>query len=138
MSSPDEDFQPKSFNDDFHPKESNTKKEVKAQKIKRGHGTEAKRVSTRLAGFDLDTSVVWNEIKAQFSSGITHNELKSVATMVCEKTGEKLDRDASRDNRVLIKWFDERWDKIEPIVKKIRLYDEHDQVIDASRETNKE
>lgn len=103
-------------------------------RVERGKGVEATRVMNRLEGFNREKSKAWIEIKTRFGPGITHNELKSIAVLVGEKTGEKLDRDATRDSRVLVKWFDERWDKIESIVQKIYLHDNNEEIINAERE----
>ena len=98
---------------------------------KRGEGIEAQRVNARLAGFDIEKSEAWKTIQRQFTVGVTHTELKSIAQILCDQLSIKLDRDASRDNRVLVKWFDENWEKIKPILHTIHLRDDHDNVIGA-------
>ena len=103
-------------------------------KVKRGHGTEAKRVADRLNGFKYETSEIWKTLKNKFSSGITHNELKSVACVCCHFTKLTLDRDATRDNRVLIKWFDEHWDVLKDVIDKVTLRDEKETPINLERE----
>ena len=108
---------------------------VSDYKVKRGHGVEAKRVAERLKGFDYETSKVWDLLKTKFSSGITHNELKSIAQVCCYFSNLTLDRDATRDNRVLIKWFDENWNVLKDIINKISLRDEHGRPITKERET---
>ena len=107
---------------------------VSDYKVKRGHGVEAKRVAERLNGFDYETSKVWDLLKTKFSSGITHNELKSIAQVCCYFSQLTLERDATRDNRVLIKWFDENWSKLKDIVAKICLRDEQERPITLERE----
>lgn len=119
--------------DDFIPSVSSRRRGAFGR-VERGRGVEATRVINRLSGFNREISDAWIEIKSRFGPGITHNELKSVAIIVCERTGEKLDRDATRDSRVLVKWFDERWNKIESVVKKIHLHDNNDEIINAERE----
>ena len=104
------------------------------KKIQRGEGAEAKRVAERLNGFQYETSETYQILKHKFSSGVTHNELKSVALVLCQHAGLTLDRDATRDNRVLIKWFDENWDKLKDYIDKIQLKDQNDQVINYERE----
>ncbi|EAY03951.1 hypothetical protein TVAG_314810 [Trichomonas vaginalis G3] len=103
-------------------------------KVQRGCGAEAKRVALRLKDFNYETSDIWKVLKLKFSSGITHSELKSIAGICSFMLGIKLDRDASRDNRVLIKWFDENWDKIKTIIDKVHLRDEKEQIINHERE----
>jgi hypothetical protein len=60
-----------------------------------------------------------------FGPGVTHGELKSLAQLICVETGLKLDRDASRDNRVLIKWFQDNWQQISHLMRRIYLCDQH-------------
>ena len=106
-------------------------------KVPRGKGAEAKRVAERLNGFDYEKSKIWEILKEKFSSGVTHNELKSVATILCKYANLTLDRDATRDNRVLIKWFDEKWDVLKDYIDKVSLKDNKEEVINHERE-NKE
>jgi hypothetical protein len=95
----------------------------------RGEGPEARRVAERLEGFDLENSEAWLGIVDQFTIGVRHFELKSVADLVCKLTGLRLDRDAQRDNRVLVKWFQENWAVIQPHLVTIHLRDEGEQMI---------
>jgi hypothetical protein len=97
----------------------------------RGKGPEAQRVTARIAGFDLEQSEAWKAIVDQFTVGVTHAELKSIADVLCNLTGLKLDRDAQRDNRVLIKWYQENWDALQPHVRSIHLRDEREEKIGA-------
>lgn len=135
---PDEEYK----EDDFTNFSNETKKQKKIEKIdlsirpkkQRGHGTEAKRVSARLNGFDSENSHAWSVLKEMFSSGITHSELKSLASLICMKTDLKLDRDAVRDNRVLIKWFEENWVKIHPILHNFHIHDSKGEIISSVRE----
>ena len=117
-------------------KQGETKPQAET-KVKRGEGAEAKRVAERLNGFNSETSETWQILKEKFSSGITHNELKSVAMIICQYVdGISLDRDATRDNRVLIKWFDENWNVIKNVIDKVKLKDEKEDVINLEREMN--
>jgi hypothetical protein len=86
-------------------------------------------VVERLTGFDLEDSRAWRHIVKQFTIGVTHAELKSVAQILCSITRLKLDRDATRDNRVLVKWFDENWEVIEPHISSLHLRDDNDSII---------
>ena len=103
-------------------------------KVERGKGSEAKRVAERLNGFQYENSNTWRILKEKFSSGVTHSELKSVAIVLCQHTGLSLDRDATRDNRVLIKWFDENWDVLQKHIDNVSLKDENEEIINHSRE----
>ena len=104
------------------------------RKTERGTGVDAKRVAERLKGFNYEISNTWQELRKRFSSGVTHSELKSVAQVLCCYTKLKLDRDAQRDNRVLIKWFDENWETLKDYINKISLKDENERSINLERE----
>lgn len=102
--------------------------------VPRGQGNEAKRVNTRLNGFDHTNSEVYKCLKQKFGATVTHSELRSIAKIICLHTGLTLDRDATRDCRVLIKWFDENWKIIYPNLDNITLRDEKENVIDEQRD----
>jgi hypothetical protein len=109
--------------DDHSPEEPKTKKK------RQNKGPEAQRVVARITGFDPMKSVAWKAITDQFTIGVTHAELKSIAQVLCSQTNLRLDRDATRDNRVLIKWFDENWDLIAPLMPLLHLRDDEEQII---------
>ena len=91
-------------------------------------------VQKRLLGFNLNDSLAYQQITIMFSTGITHNELKSIAIILAYKIGINLDRDAQRHNKVLIKWFDENWSKVSQLLPFIQLRDSNDQCITLARE----
>ena len=99
----------------------------------RGQGNEAKRVNARLTGFKIKQSHAYKFLCKKFSPNITHSELKSIAKVLCLQTGLKLDRDATRDNRVLIKWFDENWSVVRKNLDYISLLDDEQNVINDNR-----
>lgn len=104
-------------------------------KVKRGEGAEAKRVAQRLNGFDYQNSEIYKILKQKFSSGVTHSELRSIAQVCCHFSKKLvLDRDAQRDNRVLIKWFEENWNILKDLVDQIKLRDENEEIINLQRE----
>lgn len=86
-------------------------------------------MNARLNGFDYERSEAWRAIKAKLGAEVSHGELKSVAQLLCEETGLRLDRDASRDNRVLIKWFQDNWPRIEHLMQQMHLCDENERRI---------
>jgi hypothetical protein len=110
------------------------KKQGKAVKVERGTGDQAKKVLARLDGFDAESCPVMQQLRAIFSAGVTNEELRSIARLLCEKSPSKLklDRDARRDGRVLIKWYQENWPVISPLLKNIELRDEDGRVITTS------
>jgi hypothetical protein len=107
------------------------KKQGKPLKVERGTGDQAKKVLARLDGFDAENCAVVQELRATFSAGVTNEELRSIARLLCEKCPSKLklDRDARRDGRVLIKWYQENWAFISPLLQNIELRDEDGHVI---------
>lgn len=82
---------------------------------------ERERVKRRMGGFDWKTSIAWQELTAQFGNKLSHDELISIAELVSVHARLKLDRDAKRRKTVLIKWFQEHWMIIYPILGMIRL-----------------
>ena len=77
---------------------------------------EKERIAHRLSGFDPKENQVWQEITNRFGGNIKQPELLSIAEVVSQNAGIKLDRDAKRRKSVLIKWFDENWALIEPYI----------------------
>jgi hypothetical protein len=113
------------------------KKPVKRPKVERGTGDQAKKVLARLGGFDAESCAVIRELRAIFSAGVTNEELRSIARLLCEKCPNKLrlDRDARRDGRVLIKWYQENWAVLSPLLKNVELRDEDGRVITTGADT---
>ena len=111
------------------PMNLNSKKKNRKAKIERGSGHEADRVQKRLSGFDVENCQAWKVISSKYGSRISHSELKAIANLICGFTNLRVDRDATRDNRVLIKWFDENWDQIQNFIPKIHLHDDNDDEI---------
>jgi hypothetical protein len=106
---------------------------MKAAPVMRGTGKQALHVLTRLSGFDPENCEAFREIRRIFSVGITHNELESMARVMCLHCPKlALDRDAKRDNRVLIKWYAENWDIIAGLLPQIRFHDANEVVIDRT------
>ena len=107
--------------------------------MKRGSGKEAERVRKRLEGFDMDNSRGLKLLREKFSKTVTNAELKSVAALLCKHVpGLKMDRDAVRDNRVLIKWFDENVDQIRPFIHLVHLRDAEYRIIDGNTDKPEE
>jgi hypothetical protein len=102
--------------------------------IPRGSGLEARRARIGLGEFDAEASQTWQLLRAHFSSGITLNELRSVAIVVEYITALVVPRAAKRTFPVLVKWFSDNWAFIEPILLIIHLIDDGGQVINFSWE----
>lgn len=96
--------------------------------------SESEKINKRLNGFDPSKSEVMKILNYHFSTGATHKELLSIVRIICVKTQLKLDRLATKDQRVLIKWFDENWYSIYMIIPSIHLLDNNKTPITLDRE----
>jgi hypothetical protein len=76
-----------------------------------------------LDGFDWEGSAAWGYLVRTFGPKVKHNELLSIAVLISRKTPIKVDRDAKRRKVAMIKWFDEHWDDVYPLLKLIVLED---------------
>jgi hypothetical protein len=54
---------------------------------------------------------------------LSQDELVSIADLVARKANLRLDRDARRRKPVMLKWFDENWQIIQPLLSDIVLED---------------
>lgn len=80
---------------------------------------ERKRVDKRLKGFVFKESKAWKLICSHYGSNLNQVELLSIAEVIGQELSIKVDREAKRRKEVLIKWFEENIDKIEPILERI-------------------
>jgi hypothetical protein len=102
----------------------------KAPTVPRGTGNDVERVRRRLAGFDWERSDAWRIIREHFGPTIKSNEIRSIATLLYRKvSGLRLDRDAIRDGRVLLKWYQENLETISGVLQNIDLRDDSERVI---------
>jgi hypothetical protein len=102
----------------------------KPPSVARGTGADAERVRQRLAGFDWETSDAWMVLQEHFGPTIKSNEIRSIANLICRKIpGLRLDRDAIRDGRVLVKWYQENLVKVKEVLQYIDLRDGSERVI---------
>ena len=98
-------------------------------------GKEGRHIERVIAGFDYKNSRAWKCLREQFSTGIRHRELVSIASVLTQMYGlPEINRDARRSFVVLIKWFDDRWSEIDTYVKHMCLLDENMTKIDHKRE----
>lgn len=84
---------------------------------------EKERIAERLGTFNPKDNVVWHEITQRFGANIKQPELLSIANVLAQNAGIKLDRDAKRRKSVLIKWFEENWNAIQPFLAYVVLED---------------
>jgi hypothetical protein len=57
----------------------------------------------------------------QYGPKLNREELVSIADLVARKLQITFDRDARRRKIVTIKWFEENWAQIEPLLSEIEL-----------------
>jgi hypothetical protein len=78
---------------------------------------------------------VWQSITRKFSVGIRHRELCSVAYLVGHCCGiNRIPRDARRSFPVLIKWFQDNWDRIQTVWETLGLLDVDGEPINYERQ----
>lgn len=85
---------------------------------------ERERVKKRIRGFDWRRSQAWHTLINKFGPKLNHDELTSIADLIAGQTNIKLDRDARRRKIVLVKWFEEHWTIIQPLINIVVLSDE--------------
>lgn len=84
---------------------------------------ERTRIAKRLFGFNPKDNYVIKEIAKRFGGAIKQGELIGIASAIAEKANLKLDRDAKRRKNVLIRWFDENWETVGPLLDYVVLED---------------
>ena len=98
-------------------------------------GKEKLIIENELNNFDYKSSPAWDAIKKQFSSGIRHSELLSIAFIVRHLTNvPEVNRSCKRNFTCLIKWFSDNWENISKVIGRIVLLDEYSQPISGQRE----
>ena len=75
-------------------------------------------VQIRLKDFDAENNSAVKVLKNKFGEVPNQNQLYSLAKVLGEKLDIPVDREASRRKKVLIKWFDENIEKIQPFLEK--------------------
>jgi hypothetical protein len=101
-------------------------------------GREGRRIAVTLSSFNYKDPGAWQSIIKKFSTGIRHRELCSVAILISQLFRvSKIPRDALHSFPVLVKWFEDHWETIEPIWWCVSLLDESEVVIDRTRELRK-
>jgi len=82
---------------------------------------ERERVQRRVDGFDWQKSPAWIQLSRMYGPKLKQDELVSIAEVLAQKLQIRLDRDARRRKIVMIKWFEENWLQIYPILHRIVL-----------------
>jgi uncharacterized protein YbjT (DUF2867 family) len=84
---------------------------------------ERERVLRRVDGFNWRESPAWLELVARYGPRLSQEELVSIADLASNGLQIRLDRDARRRKSVMIKWFEEHWDRILALLPIIVLGD---------------
>jgi hypothetical protein len=79
------------------------------------------RIERRLMGFNWQQSNAWFNLTYLYGPDLSHNELVSIGDLLAAKLHIKLDRDARRRKPVMVKWFDEHWMLVFPLLRGIVL-----------------
>jgi hypothetical protein len=77
---------------------------------------ERERVKRRVDGFNWKSSLVWAHLSCLYGPQLNQDELVSIGELVAQTLQIKLDRDARRRKPVMIKWFEENWLSIQPLL----------------------
>ena len=85
------------------------------------HSLEVERVENRLSGFMVKESLAWKTISQLYGNDVKQVHLRAIAEDIASKHGIHLDRDAKRRKTVLIKWFEENWDKVSPYLHEYKI-----------------
>lgn len=81
---------------------------------------EKARIETRLNGFSPQGSPAWKGLTSLYGKSISQTFLVQLACQISLKLNIPLDRDAKRRKKVLIKWFDEHWIEVLPLLPIIK------------------
>ncbi|EAY12996.1 hypothetical protein TVAG_077330 [Trichomonas vaginalis G3] len=79
------------------------------------------RINQLVKDFSVNKSNAWIYPRSTYGEKITHNELIRIAKIVSAYTGIKVSRDAKRRKVVLLKWFDENWASIKPVLAMVSI-----------------
>jgi hypothetical protein len=66
-------------------------------------------------------SRAWCCLSLVYGPRLRQDELVSIASILAAQLNLKLDRDARRRKNVMVKWFEENWMRIEPLLGQIVL-----------------
>jgi hypothetical protein len=92
--------------------------------FRKGVSEELERVQKRINGFNWRRSTAWRQLSKVFGPHLKQEELVSIAELIAKKLDIRLDRDARRRKIVMLKWFEENWVAVEPLLAAIVLENE--------------
>jgi hypothetical protein len=79
------------------------------------------RIQRRVSGFNWRLSYTWAYLSDAFGPRLNQEELVSIAELISGILRIRLDRDARRRKPVMIKWFEENWCYIQPVLRNVVL-----------------
>jgi hypothetical protein len=79
------------------------------------------RVGHRVMGFNWRQSNAWLLLRSFYGSDLTQAELVAIASVLAARANIRLDRDARRRKAVMVKWFDENWASVCPLLHAVAL-----------------
>jgi hypothetical protein len=115
-----------------HPGESRGRANGLGRRPPTSQEQDRRRVDERIGAFQYAASEPWREIARRFGTHLKQTELLSVAEVLGAQLGITVDREAKRRKEVLIKWFDENWERIKEIWPQIELRDRKGRSMDAN------
>lgn len=97
------------------------KEALKTKRPRDKQSPEKERIKERIGNFNPKDNKILQEIMARFGQKVKHPELLSIANVVAKNAQIVLDRDAKRRKSVLLKWFEENWIRISPLLPYVIL-----------------
>ena len=85
---------------------------------------EQNRIKDLLNDFDMKSSRIYQEFLKRGWETLSQQVLKSIAQVFEDRIKIPLSRESKRRKSVLIKWFDDNYDKIYPHLDSIQIVDE--------------
>lgn len=99
---------------------SKNRKRNTSQK-KRGTSEECKKIKSILSDFNPVNSTAYIKLTERYGDNLKQTECQKIAEVLSLKLNISLDRDSRRRYPMLLKWFNDNWEQIEPNLKYITL-----------------
>ena len=105
--------------------------------VKRGTGNEAIKMRKHMSNFDYANCEAWKMLTDRFPSR-RFKDLSAIARLVCHYSPSKLklSREAERDKRALVKWFQDNLAETGPLIESIHQLDEKNEILTNKTKTN--
>ncbi|KAK8835628.1 hypothetical protein M9Y10_042344 [Tritrichomonas musculus] len=92
-----------------------------ASQKKRGTSEECKKIKSILSDFNPVNSTAYIKLTERYGDNLKQTECQKIAEVLSLKLNISLDRDSRRRYPMLLKWFNDNWEQIEPNLKYITL-----------------